>query len=365
MWDRLTERSRDILQQAVRETVSHHQAVVTPEHLLLALLKGEDTPPCFLARLLATVDVSREVVARELENRLPCEEVRVEGSLSADARLQALIAPAQEEAQTLKCLHVAPEHLFLALYTVEGIAAETLLQHFPEREQMRQALEDLYGVSLSLPRVEPDGAIEETIQAPSMYARYTDAAKQAIYYAQREAQQLGSSEVEPEHLLAGVLQDEGTTATRILNELGLDRNTVREALSAEFKEGPGQREISDLRLSQRSGCVIHEAHRQMNIHKDTHVGTEHLLLGLVYDKGTAGAVLARHRLSVNQEGKVGAVVRQMERGPAQEGGTHYQQAAPPKWGRKHILLFVLVLAGMFVIAWLGGLLAAWWFHLKI
>src|ERR1041385_5838855 len=58
-----------------------------------------------------------------------------------------------------------------------------------------------------------------------MFERYTERARRVLFFARYEASQLGSLGIESEHLLLGLLREDGGTGSGILRgaRLGLDR----------------------------------------------------------------------------------------------------------------------------------------------
>ena len=95
-----------------------------------------------------------------------------------------------------------------------------------------------------------------------------------------------------EHLLLGLIREEGGVAGRVLRELGLDANRVQEIV--ERLTGPGQYRGGKLDLSPGTQQVLEfavEEARRMGHH---YIGTEHILLGLVrYGEGIALDVLRK------------------------------------------------------------------------
>jgi hypothetical protein len=124
------------------------------------------------------------------------------------------------------------------------------------------------------------------------FARYTPKARQALFFSHREASQLGSASIEPEHLLLGLIR----TAQGVTNWLferahlsledaraGVAAHTVaREKLpfSVEIPFGPGTTQV--LRYT------AEEAYRLQH----HHIGIAHLVLGILRDEqSTATSVL--------------------------------------------------------------------------
>jgi ATP-dependent Clp protease ATP-binding subunit ClpC len=95
-----------------------------------------------------------------------------------------------------------------------------------------------------------------------------------------------------EHLLLGLIREEGGVAGRVLRELGLEADRVQEIV--ERLTGPGQNRGGKLDLAPGTQQVLElavEEARRMGHH---YIGTEHLLLGLVrYGEGVALDVLRK------------------------------------------------------------------------
>jgi ATP-dependent Clp protease ATP-binding subunit ClpC len=130
--------------------------------------------------------------------------------------------------------------------------------------------------------------------------RFTQRARRVLSLAQEEAERLQHSYIGTEHLLLGLMREEGGVAGRVLKQLGLDIKEV-EAL-VERKTRSGQRTpFSKLDLSPGTKKVLELAvdeARRMGHH---YIGTEHLLLALLrYNEGVAIDVLKALNISPEQ-----------------------------------------------------------------
>ncbi len=130
--------------------------------------------------------------------------------------------------------------------------------------------------------------------------RFTQRARRVLSLAQEEAERMQHSYIGTEHLLLGLMREEGGVAGRVLQQLNLDIKEV-EAL-VERKTRSGQRApFSKLDLSPGTKKVLElavEEARRMDHH---YIGTEHLLLGLLrYNEGIAIDVLKALNVSPDQ-----------------------------------------------------------------
>jgi ATP-dependent Clp protease ATP-binding subunit ClpC len=117
--------------------------------------------------------------------------------------------------------------------------------------------------------------------------------------AQEEAQRFQHNYIGTEHLLLGLVREGEGVAAKVLSNLGVDLDKVRQAV--ENIIGRGDRVVfGEIGLTPRAKKVIELAvdeARRLNHH---YIGTEHLLLGLVREgEGIAAGVL--ESLGVNLE----------------------------------------------------------------
>ena len=151
--------------------------------------------------------------------------------------------------------------------------------------------------------------------------RFTQRARRVLSLAQEEAERLQHGQIGTEHLLLGLMREEGGVAGRVLRDLGLEQRRVEELVNR--LTDSGQRAASgNLDLSTGTKKVLELAvdeARRMGHH---YIGTEHLLLGLVRQQdGIAIEVL--RRLGVSPE-----EVRRQTRRVLQESPLQSQQKPP-------------------------------------
>ena len=124
------------------------------------------------------------------------------------------------------------------------------------------------------------------------FDRFTEDGKRVLALAQDEAIQHNHNYIGTEHLLAALLRDADSIAARALTSLGVELTKVRTAL--DFIIGRGEQPISpgEVTLSPRSKKVIELALDEARKLGHSHVGPEHLLLGLVREgEGIASGIL--------------------------------------------------------------------------
>src|SRR5215831_17451092 len=132
----------------------------------------------------------------------------------------------------------------------------------------------------------------------SMYPfdRFTEAAKDVIACAQQEAEASGTGYIGTEHLLLGLLTCSGAAAAA-LQRMGVEAQPVQEAIEARL--GSEERyQAGRVLPARRVKTVIELAFAEAGA---SHVGTEHLLLGILSEAGGVGArVLAQFGVTVDR-----------------------------------------------------------------
>ena len=154
--------------------------------------------------------------------------------------------------------------------------------------------------------------------------RFTQRARQVLTIAHAETERLKQPQIGTEHLLLGLIIEDGGIASRVLTELGLDRERVTETVERLTGFGTGASDHIELHADTKQAIenAITEAQRLGH----PYIGTEHLLLGLVrMESSTALDVL--RKLGVTSE-----QVRRQTRRVMQEGSTAAAPSGGPSGG---------------------------------
>ncbi|MGW6688528.1 ATP-dependent chaperone ClpB [Streptomyces sp. NPDC054961] len=142
----LTNRSRDALNAATSRAVKDGHADLTPAHLLLALLAGEDNEN--VTDLLAAADADQAAVRAGAE-RLLAALPSVTGSTVAPPQptreLLAVLAEADERAGGLGDEYLSTEHLLIAIAARGGAAGELLSAQGATAKKLLSAFETSRG----------------------------------------------------------------------------------------------------------------------------------------------------------------------------------------------------------------------------
>jgi len=173
MFERYTERSRRVIFFARYEALQYGSPVISPEHVLLGLLREDKT---LSARYFPyTPTISPDKIRRDIEERIVVRDRMPQSSelhLSADTKRVLVIA--NEESRILKQRTVSPEHILLGIIRHStSVAAEILsgygLRPQDIRDQLMRRGNGITGADLFAPA---SRSSQEESKTPSL-AEYT------------------------------------------------------------------------------------------------------------------------------------------------------------------------------------------------
>jgi uncharacterized protein (TIGR03435 family) len=126
-----------------------------------------------------------------------------------------------------------------------------------------------------------------------MFDRLSSRALRVVFHARGEVSRLGSSTVEPEHILLGLLEEGQGLASRILARTLGPLEHVRTEVVDRLAKGEPVPESVEIPFSASCVRVLQSAAEEADRLAHAAVGTEHLLLGLLREgRGAAAKVLA-------------------------------------------------------------------------
>jgi ATP-dependent Clp protease ATP-binding subunit ClpC len=133
-----------------------------------------------------------------------------------------------------------------------------------------------------------------------MFERYTELALRTLFFARYEATQLGGTSIGPEHVLLGLLRESGAIVGPILVDADISYQGVRKQIDELTQGRPKLPTSVDIPLSAETERIFSYAAEEADGLAHPHIGTEHLLLGLLRERGTlAERRLAEKGLSVD------------------------------------------------------------------
>ncbi len=139
-------------------------------------------------------------------------------------RARQVVVLAQDEARLLKHGSIGTEHLLLGLLREEDSPACAVLRSLGiELEEVRARVAEIVGVG--------DSGVPGQIP-------FTPRAKKVLELSLREAISLGHDYIGTEHILLGIVRENGGVASRVMLGLGADADAVREAVAATVPTAP-------------------------------------------------------------------------------------------------------------------------------
>jgi ATP-dependent Clp protease ATP-binding subunit ClpC len=152
-----------------------------------------------------------------------------------------------------------------------------------------------------------------------MSNRFTERAQRVILIAQEEAKRLNHDYVGTEHILLGLIALGEGVAAQVLANLGVDLRRVRAEIEKIVGTGDNVMLLGEIPFTPRAKKVLELAVEEAQNMGHSHVGTEHLLLGLIREEeGVAAQVLENLgvRLDIVRE-EVISLLGEGQPGPAQ------------------------------------------------
>ena len=143
MWSRWTEKARAAVWAANEEAIQRGQQEVKPEHLVLGLLRDEES---VARRFLAELNVAPDALRASVLESLP--EIASAAHPTAEPPRYSTVKPVldatYQEARELNCNYVGTEHLLLGLLRQPNSASAVLESAGLEWELLREAVQRSY-----------------------------------------------------------------------------------------------------------------------------------------------------------------------------------------------------------------------------
>ena len=126
-----------------------------------------------------------------------------------------------------------------------------------------------------------------------MFERYTEKARRVIFFARYEAGKFGSPTIESEHLLLGLVREDKALSFRLLPPDAAE--SIRKEIEAHTTFRAEISTSVDMPLSSECKRVLSFAAEEAERLAHKHIGTEHLLLGLLREEKCFAAALLHER----------------------------------------------------------------------
>jgi len=134
-----------------------------------------------------------------------------------------------------------------------------------------------------------------------MFERYTERARRVVFFSRYEASQSGSTTIETHHFLLGLLREDKNLMRRLIRNSVPVESIIQEIRS---KVQPGEQKVPtsvDLPLSHECKRILAYADEEATRLAHRHIGTEHLLLGILRENDSLAArILMEKGLSLEE-----------------------------------------------------------------
>ncbi len=165
------------------------------------------------------------------------------------------------------------------------------------------------------------------------FNKFTIKSQEALRASTEIASSYGNQQVEPEHLLAALIQDSGGIAVSLMQKIGVDPNSLRIKVSSLIDTLPKVSSAASANqfVSQNLSSVLEESFKIASQLRDEYVSIEHILIALADTDTGAGNLLKE--LGITREEVLSALkdVRGTQRVTGQDPEDTYQSLK--KYGR--------------------------------
>jgi hypothetical protein len=112
------------------------------------------------------------------------------------------------------------------------------------------------------------------------FDKFTERARRALSHAQEESRRFNHDYIGTEHLLLGLIQEEDGAGVVVITNLGVRLSDLQSAVASQIGRGEGV-PAERVDLTSQGKKAIEQAVAEARRLKHSHIGTEHLLLGLI------------------------------------------------------------------------------------
>ena len=122
-----------------------------------------------------------------------------------------------------------------------------------------------------------------------MFERYTEKARRVIFFSRYEASQFGGSQIEAEHILLGLIREDKNLTARFFHRSHANVELIRKEIENRTVMRDRISSQIDLPLSDEAKRALSFAAEESERLGNRHIGTEHLLLGLLREEDSIAA----------------------------------------------------------------------------
>jgi uncharacterized protein (TIGR03435 family) len=122
-----------------------------------------------------------------------------------------------------------------------------------------------------------------------MFERFTERARRVLFFARFEASQLGSSLIDTEHLLLGLIHEAQGLTVRLFADAGIALDDIRDEVIRRAGVSTKVATSVEIPFSAAAKRALQHADQEAGGLQHGYIGTEHLLLGLLHEQESLAA----------------------------------------------------------------------------
>ncbi|WFE49971.1 Clp protease N-terminal domain-containing protein [Micromonospora sp. WMMD1155] len=216
------------------------------------------------------------------------EPLQIGVTVKLDDLIQAIKKAHTDALDQLTDAVIAADHL--------GEVADHLIGHFVDQARRSGASWTDIGRSMGVSkqaaqkRFVPKASTDAAALDPNAgFGRFTPRARNVVMASQEEARASRNAEIGPEHLVLGLLAEPEALAARVMADLGVTPEAVRETVAAALP--PRVEQVPDLiPYDARGKKALELTFREALRLGHNYIGTEHILLALLEQEDGAGVL---------------------------------------------------------------------------
>jgi ATP-dependent Clp protease ATP-binding subunit ClpC len=142
----------------------------------------------------------------------------------------------------------------------------------------------------------------ELVLGQAMLERYSEQARRVLFFARAAVSEMGSRQVQPEHLLLGIIREgKGEAYALLFAKLGVDPIAVANDIESQIARRPRFDESIEVPISRSARRALIEAVEEADRLEHREIGTEHLLLGILRQaESVPTLILVKHGLTLDR-----------------------------------------------------------------
>lgn len=136
-----------------------------------------------------------------------------------------------------------------------------------------------------------DKIIDKAFEAPPWVFMYSDRARKVILIAREESKRLNYDYVGTEHILLAIIKEGNNLAVEAMKKMGVDLKQLQMQVEETLEAKDGVAASSQIPFTPRARKVLDLAWKESQQLGHNHIGTEHILIGMIMEGGGKAAQL--------------------------------------------------------------------------